>query len=319
MEKQKFELILEKTRAKLELEAKTKGFKNSPEFENRVRLVLSDCLSENNEKQVVDFNSHVQAFPDICLGKFGLEVKFTEKDTWRGVANSVSQGMKDDAVEFIFIIWCKMGGKPEVMVRMYEDVVYHVRTSHVPRFEVDMTTQSSLFNKFKLKYSQFSELSQEQKMDYVRGYARSRLKRGINQFYWYLESQIVDKNSSTNIKFYGELSKEEQLRFSTEELLLFPFVVNSITPKQNLDDRIRYFLNKHSILYPPQDSLIKALLGKTPNTQDLETLIYPNISDLINAIDINLFRQYWFWYEATSLDTESITKIWHNEIHKHLK
>lgn len=40
----------------------------------------------------IDRNSKAQAFPDIAIGQFGVEVKFTEKDNWRSVANSISEG-----------------------------------------------------------------------------------------------------------------------------------------------------------------------------------------------------------------------------------
>ena len=51
-----------------------------------MRQVTQDLVAEY--KLAVDFEPHPYAFPDIVLGKFGIEVKFTEIDTWRSVANS---------------------------------------------------------------------------------------------------------------------------------------------------------------------------------------------------------------------------------------
>ena len=39
----------------------------------------------------------------------------------------------------------------------YQDCVMHVRTSHVPRFEVEMAAKKSLFKKFGLTYQSFAK------------------------------------------------------------------------------------------------------------------------------------------------------------------
>ena len=81
-----FEQILETACAKLTAEAREKIFPSSGRFEKRVREVLRD-LTENYPEVEIDFNPHPQAFPDIAVGNFGVEVKFTLADTWRSVAN----------------------------------------------------------------------------------------------------------------------------------------------------------------------------------------------------------------------------------------
>jgi len=83
----------------------------------------------------IDFNPHPQAFPDIAVGNFGVEVKFTLNDTWRSVANSVLETNRIDTVEKVYLIFGKMGGIPEVKWDDYEKSVVHVRTSHVPRLK----------------------------------------------------------------------------------------------------------------------------------------------------------------------------------------
>jgi hypothetical protein len=62
-------------------------FAKSSEFENRVREILKKLVAKYGIE--VDFDPHPYLFPDIVLGKFGVEVKFTTGDTWRSVANSV--------------------------------------------------------------------------------------------------------------------------------------------------------------------------------------------------------------------------------------
>ena len=112
---------------------------------------------------VVDYDPHLYAFPDISVGEFGIEVKFTTKDTWRSVANSVFETFRNQEVIHIYVVFGKMGGIPEVKWQAYEDSVIHVRTSHVPRFELEIDAKSSLFKKMKISYADFSILPVEKK------------------------------------------------------------------------------------------------------------------------------------------------------------
>ena len=109
-------------------------FTESKPFENRVREVIRNLLDQF--KISVDFSPHPYGFPDIVLGMFGVEVKFTANDTWRSIANSVFESFRDKQVKDIYILFGKMGGTPTLRWGRYEECVMHVRTSHVPRFEV---------------------------------------------------------------------------------------------------------------------------------------------------------------------------------------
>ena len=97
MTKNEFEEILNKCCTQLTDEARTTVFKSSAQFENRVREVLAD-ITENDETFQIDFNPHPQAFPDIAMGEYGVEVKFTLNDTWRSIANSVLETQRIDEV-----------------------------------------------------------------------------------------------------------------------------------------------------------------------------------------------------------------------------
>ena len=88
MNKIEFENILNVCCSQLTEEARRVSFKSASQFENRVREVLGD-LTKGETSFSVDFNPHPQAFPDIAMGEYGVEVKFTLNDTWRSVANSV--------------------------------------------------------------------------------------------------------------------------------------------------------------------------------------------------------------------------------------
>ena len=156
MKKKEFEIILDKCCKQLTEEASTSSFQSSSNFEKRVRELLSELLQGHGSISI-DFNPHPQAFPDIAIGEFGVEVKFTLNDTWRSIGNSVLESQRIDEVRHVYIIFGKMGGRPEVRWAPYEDSVIPVRTSHVPRFEVEIPTNTSairesLFHQMGISY-----------------------------------------------------------------------------------------------------------------------------------------------------------------------
>ena len=162
MTTEEFESLLDHCCKILTEEARSVGFTSSKQFENRVRAVLS-VLTADDTSIEIDFNSPAQAFPDIAVGEYGVEVKYTTADTWRSIANSVLETQRVEGVKYIYIVFGKMGGMPEVRWGEYETSVVHVRTSHVPRFEVEIATdktvaRESLFQQMGIRYEDFRQL-----------------------------------------------------------------------------------------------------------------------------------------------------------------
>ncbi|MDB9900884.1 hypothetical protein OAD37_03730 [Gammaproteobacteria bacterium] len=315
--KEEFIELLSETSSILKKEAVLNRFKSSTSFENRVREVISDLILLKDIDLEVDFNSHAQAFPDICLGEFGVEVKFTEKDTFKGVANSISQGMKDPNVKEIFILWGKMGGEPEVVFKRYEDAVCHVRTSHVPRFEIDMQSDSSLFELLKMSYAEFSTLNMETKMDLVRAYVRNRLRNGSKTFYWYLESQLVDSEKNSNLVFFKDLELQDKKIYVATELALYPDLLKDKDSKHFLDERIRFFLNRFSILYPAENTLLSYLIKENDNFEGYDALVAElkaEIPEALSKIELSLIKSFWHWSSQDDYDCNSLIEIWNKRV-----
>ncbi|MHB8779638.1 MAG: restriction endonuclease, partial [Anaerolineales bacterium] len=98
MNQEEFEQILDIVCQKLTDEANRKVFQKAEQFENRVREVLRESV-KNDSSISINTTPHPQAFPDIAVGRFGVEVKFTLSDTWRSVANSVLETNRIESVE----------------------------------------------------------------------------------------------------------------------------------------------------------------------------------------------------------------------------
>ena len=105
-----------------------------------LRIAANDC------DVTVEPTYHPHAFPDIRVNGFGVEAKYTKRDTWSAIGNSVFESMRDPDVSTVYVMFGKTGGVAEARWARYEDCVQHVRVSNAPRFVVDMESdEPSLF------------------------------------------------------------------------------------------------------------------------------------------------------------------------------
>ncbi|MER2520426.1 MAG: restriction endonuclease [Bdellovibrionales bacterium] len=293
---QEFEALLNAVTIKLTQEAAIKPFTASKEFENRAREVLKEL-----GKVPVDLDPDAQAFPDIVIGQYGVEVKFTEKDTWRSVANSVFESKRENAVKHIYLLFGKMGGaKPEVKWGRYDECVMHVRTSHMPRFEVEINAEKSLFARMGVTYDEFRQSPLEDKMRRIREYARGRLKEG--EHLWWLEDKPEPEHSlSLEVKLYMRLPQVEKRKLRAEAALLCPQIVKPSRSKNKYNDATMYLLTYHGVLCPQARDLFSAgsvalrADGKRGGNYLLRALqdIQDLMIDAAKRLDDALFIEYW--------------------------
>ncbi|MBX3346120.1 MAG: hypothetical protein KF806_12395 [Nitrospira sp.] len=270
-----------------------KRFTVSKSFENRVREVIRTLLEQF--KIPVDFAPHPYGFPDIVLGEFGVEVKFTTNDTWRSVANSVFESFRNKDVKAIYVVFGKMGGTPQVRWGRYEECVMHVRTSHVPRFEVDLNAKESLFKKFGITYDQFSALSEDGRMKYIRKYARGRMKPG--ERLWWLEEESSDGHSlPMQVQLFANLNMEEKLKMRAEAALLCPQVVGSGRNRTKYIDPIMFLLTYHGILATRDAFSAGSAAGPERGgiyVQRALKRIQPQMIAAAQYMEASLFKEYW--------------------------
>lgn len=269
------------------------AFSESKQFENRVREVIRTLLDQF--KIPVDFSPHPYGFPDIVLGTLGVEVKFTTNDTWRSVANSVFESFRNKDVKDIYVLFGKMGGTPSVRWGRYEECVMHVRTSHVPRFEVDLEAKESLFKKFGITYEQFSALSEEGRMEHVRKYARSRMKPG--ERLWWLDDKPDEGHSlPMQVQLFANLSKDEKLKMRAEASLLCPRIVGSGRDRTKYVDPIMYLLTYHGILATRDAFSAGSAAGPERGGIYVQRALQNIESQMVEAahyLESALFVEYW--------------------------
>ena len=243
-----------------------------------------------------------QVFPDIIFEQFGIEVKFTDSDTWRSIANSVFEGSRDANVKHIYLLFGKIGGNPAVRWNRYEDCVMHVRTSHVPRFEVEIGTKQSLFGKIGISYEEFRNLSIPEKMVHIRSYARGRLKPGDRL--WWLEDKPESAQQHSldlEVRLYMGLEQGEKRKMRAEAALLCPQIVKPSRSKGKYDDAAMYLLTYRGVLCSQARDLFTAgsVAMRADETrggnymlrslQDIESEMRRAAQELEDA----LFVEYW--------------------------
>ncbi len=254
MTRTQFEELLTSIAGSLTEEMRHDPFKESKGFENRVRELVQDRLGSHIK---IDFSPSPQAFPDIVVGKCGVEVKFTDKDTWRSVANSVFESTRSEAVEEVYVMFGKQGGTPEARWGKYGDCVMHVRTSHVPRFEVEIGTPRSLFDLMGLTYDDFRKLALADKMKHIRKYARGRLKPG-ERLWWLEDSPEGEHALPLEVRLYMRLPQAEKRRLRAEAALLCPQIVGGSRVRDKYNDAVSYLMTYRGVLCPQARDLFSA-------------------------------------------------------------
>lgn len=291
MTRDEFEAILDSAVSELTEEARQKAFESSPVFEHRVREVLE------RHGLPIDYDPHPYAFPDIAVGEFGVEVKFTTSDSWRSVANSVFETYRREDIVSIYVVYGKMGGFPEVRWDRYDHCVIHVRTSHVPRFELEIGAESSLFDKFGVSYEEFSKLDMSEKMEYIRQYARERLEKGDRL--WWLEDKPDEGHSlPIQARLYMSLPQDEKRRLRAEAALLCPQIVRGSRQRDKYNDAGMFLLTYHGVFAPQTRDLFSAGSVAGPERGGIYVLraledIQDEMRETALRMDDALFVEYW--------------------------
>lgn len=300
---EEFEILLDRCCEMLTSEAQTKGFNSSKHFEDRVREVLALLTLEDSSIEI-DFNSPTQAFPDIAMGAYGVEVKYTTADTWRSIANSVLETQRVEGVKYIYVVFGKMGGEAEVRWGEYEASVVHVRTSHVPRFEVEIavdstTVHKSLFEQMGIRYDLFRHLDMSEKMKYIRAYARKIHPDG--RLWWIEENGRNEHTLPIQARLYTHLSPEEKIQLRAEAALVCPGIVKSGRDRNKYDNVVLYLLTYHGVLCHQARDLFSAGSVANPKNDNSGGIYIERALKLIEdemrkaalRMDDTIFIEYW--------------------------
>jgi len=180
---------------------------------------LKASMHTEFEGHVVQTGPH--AFPDIIAKRyFGVEVKVTKDNKWSSTGNSILETTRVDGVERIYMFFGKLGGGADIKYRPYQDCLSEIGVTHSPRYKIDMDLPEgkSIFDKMGVPYD---ELRREKNpISKIKEYYRKQLQEG--QELWWIDAHVEERAVSPIIRPFRMLPGNEQERFTTESLILFP-------------------------------------------------------------------------------------------------
>ena len=296
MTRTEFEGVLSRAAQFLTTNLRTSPLYHGPErFEQGVLAALQNAAADLGVTVEPTYTPH--AFPDIRVNGFGVEVKYSKRDTWSAVGNSVFESMRDPTVRAVYVVFGKVGGEAEARWAKYEDCVAHVRVSNSPRFVVDMESEEPpLFERFDISYDDFAELDDDGKMQHVRDYWRDRLPPG--EHLWWLEPSHT---LPINVRLYTHLPQAEKRLYRAEAALLCPQICKGSRARRKYEDAAMYLLTYHGVFCPQARDLFSAgsVALRADETrggnyllralQDIEHLML----DAAQRLDDALFVEYW--------------------------
>lgn len=291
-----FEALLDRAAQFLTVNLRTSTLYHGPEpFEQGVLAALQNAAADLNV--TVEPTYHRHAFPDIRVNGFGVEVKYSKRDTWNSIGNSVFESTRDPTVNAIYVMFGKVGGEPEVRWGRYEDCVTHVRVSNAPRFVVDLDSgDTPLFERFDISYEEFAKLDEDGKMAHVREYWRKRLPPGEHT--WWLEPSHT---LPINVRLYMHLSQADKRTYRAEAALLCPQICKGSRARRKYEDAAIYLLTYHGVFCPQARDLFSAgsVALRADDTRGGNYLlralldIAPLMIDAAQRLDDALFIEYW--------------------------
>lgn len=296
MTRHEFESILDRTTRIFTQDLRSSKRHHGPEqFERGALEMLKTAAADCGV--TVSPTWHPHAFPDVKVNGFGVEVKFSSKDRWRTVGNSIFEGMRDPDVSEIYVLFGKIGGTPEVRWSRYEECIAHVRVSNAPRFVLDLSDEHEmLFREIPVKYSEFAPLSDDDKMKYVRSYATDRLGRG--ERLWWLEPSHT---LPIQVRVYMNIPEDEKRELRAEAAILSPRVCGGPHTKNKYTDAALYLLTYRGVFCPQARDLFSAgsvdLRGdQSRGGHYIERALLDIEDSMLHAaktLDDALFVEYW--------------------------
>ena len=177
-------------------------------LEDDVVNALNECAKNTAFENTIEKVSG-QRFPDIVAAKYyGVEVKSTKDNHWTSTGSSILETTRVSDVERIYMTFGKLGGAPiEFMSRPYEECLYGIAVTHMPRYLINMCLKQgeTIFEKMGIPYNDLRKM--DNPISPVAKYYRSQLKPG-ESLWWTGDSS--DETVSVTMRLWNKLSPDEK-------------------------------------------------------------------------------------------------------------
>lgn len=252
------------------------------------------------------YGTGVGDFPDIVVAeKYGIEVKVTKDDNWVSLGNSINESRRVQSVEDVYLLFGKMGGEREVRHRKYEEALSAIKSTHFPRYVVDMNLPDgeSIFSRLGISYEEFLELEGIERIRKLKRFLRNILPEG--EVLWWMDSDTLPSPGQLSdgiLRNLNRLSIDEKARFRRLCMLLTPQLFGSAASKYNdaaivlakefqaVTGNLRDFFSaggRGEIVLPDGEKI------NVPRTIYLLCAEAHQIANLLKAIEAETIIDYW--------------------------
>lgn len=193
------------------------------EFEDMVYEEAKSCASGTRfEDELV--HTADREFPDIVAADYyGIEVKATKKDDWTSIGNSVLESSRIPSVEKIYMFFGKLGGKPDIRYRNYEECLKGISVTHYPRYQIDMNLPEgeSIFDKMEVPYDDVRTMDNPIKV--IRKYYKTQMNDG-DSLWWIDDDGDSIPELSPVIRNFATLPPQKKEEITAAIMAYFPEV-----------------------------------------------------------------------------------------------
>jgi hypothetical protein len=217
--------LLEGTKKKIESESLE--VKTGEAFEDHVFITMENIALNMGIKNIRQTGK--QSFPDIVIGSYGVEVKFSTSNKWDSTGNSIFEGTyQEEVTGDIFVFFGKSIGKGRISIRYdnYENCLSDVKVTHSPRFfiNMDQKQEKSIFSQLGIRYSEYRKLTEIEKAGLIKKYLKSKLTAG--EKVWWMDDETIPV-----VREYRNLSVQKKKFITSELFVLFPELLSDSTTK----------------------------------------------------------------------------------------
>lgn len=164
-----------------------------------------------------------QRFPNIIAANYyGVEVKSTKENHWTSTGSSILETTRVNGIERIYMTFGKLGGNPiEFLSKPYEQCLYGIAVTHMPRYLIDMRLNQgeTIFDKMGVPYDDLRKM--DNPIAPVAKYYRSQLKEG-ESLWWTGDSS--DETVSATIRLWKNVSPEDKRKYTIFGCVNYPEV-----------------------------------------------------------------------------------------------
>lgn len=290
-------------------------------FANRAGILLEDDVASalNYCSKGTPFEGSIvkvsgQKFPDIIANNlYGVEVKSTKSNHWTSTGSSILETTRVQDIKRIYMTFGKLGGNPiEFISKPYEDCLYDIAVTHMPRYLINMQLRpgETIFDKMHISYNELRE--KENPIAPVADYYRSQLKPG--ESLWWAGDSPQEKIVPMKLTLWKGLPLNEKNALKSKALVFIPEIFSSGSNKYN---KLTFWLiSEYGIVSPSTRDMfsaggqVKILVNHQEYTNVPRVISHivenaKSINEILEHTDIKTLKDHWEEYDYNLSKTEN--------------